>query len=250
MSTSKAPSLRVQNAARHKAILQHRRAAFNGALADATSDDRYSAEHKAELAAEARRLHSAWGRSEARDAWKEAAEALEGAHKDYQAAAAAGEKGWNYSRLAVLQEEYRAALSRPINGMKGETPAARALNLMAVAEGAGDAHRMRALRTAAVGLLDTPNDRYAGDLRQALARAEAAEVPEDVQAAAAEVQLLERVQVELRHEILTTEAAVTGAQPDVLSGGLTPWRRQVFGESEAALGGGVIWREGEDRIYG
>lgn len=249
MSTSKAPSLRVQNTARHKGILQHRRAAFNGALADATSDDRFTAEHLAEQAAEVRRLHSAWGRSEARDAWKEAAESLEGARKDVQRAAADAEKLWRYDRIAVRQQEFAAKLARPWNEMINDTPGRRMHELRADLVRRGDHDGLRALRLAGEPFLQDVRDLNIGDLAGLFRADEAAAVPEELRAAEAEVQLLERVAAELRHEILATEQAVTGAQPDMMLGGLTPWRRQIFGESERDFGGGVVW-PAEERVYG
>lgn len=202
----------------------------------------YSNSYKTRLITQARDQYVALGRDlvessvSALKSWRKAAQ------RRAQEAQAATEGRWDYSRLAVLADEYRSQLGGQAAGYLGTGGSVRKLaELHERARALNDPHRLRALRMAAPAVLDAvhgSNDTAAAGLasqiRAELAKDEEAERPAELVEAEADLKSADFLERLLAGQIGQTETELG------LGGGVWgtgAWTRDILGDLN---GGGVM----------
>lgn len=208
----------------------------------------YSDAYKKARISEAEAALQADAYDKARVAWAVTNEAESKAAKQLQEAAAAGERNWDYGKLAFLAGEYGATLGKLQKG-DGVFPLESTIEqigrLRQDAVERGDAHRLRALRQAGLAILTGQHDSKANGLRRLFAEDEANENPAAVQAAK-DLEQVRSLRPTVRREILSLEREVYPNNGASIFEPLSRWQKDILGETYQDLGGGVHLPAGID----
>jgi len=224
------------------------RATLDALSKDTIFSDAWKAQRRAQLTD----ASSARARALARAAVAAAARARASVEEDLRAAHARAEGRYDWQRVAVLTRELETRLAAPENALTGDTRLRRVAQLHEDARRKGDLDLLRALRSAAAPTLDAigrepRHAMQASSLRLAFAADEESEQRE-VRALEQEAAAVERERLALRHAILAAEQAIE-PHPTSIFDPVSPWAKEVLGESVADFGGGV-WINGQPAVAG